>query len=131
MNGEQKAEVLIVEDEKDTRCAMRELLDLYGFSVAEASNGLEALEYLRRGARPSIILLDLMMPVMDGLQFREQQLRDPALANIPVIAVCSFWPSGPRHLAVQKIFRKPIDVGALLEALGTHRASHKSVGHSH
>jgi CheY-like chemotaxis protein len=58
-----------------------------GYSVAAAANGREAIDHLRERGRPCVILLDLMMPIMDGWQFRAEQLRDPGLAPIPVIVI--------------------------------------------
>jgi CheY-like chemotaxis protein len=58
-----------------------------GYAVAAAADGAEALEALRRAAPPDLILLDLMMPVLDGWHFRREQLRDPALPAVPVAVV--------------------------------------------
>jgi CheY-like chemotaxis protein len=79
--------VLVVEDEPDARTALAMLLEMEGFTVAAAANGRDALELLRRRPPPCVILLDLMMPVMDGWRFRELQLADPGLASIPVVVV--------------------------------------------
>src|SRR5690349_23695253 len=79
--------VLVVEDDFDLRDALVPILEYEGHRVVSAANGKEALERLRTMPPPSLILLDLMMPVMDGEQFRAQQLRDPALASIPVVIV--------------------------------------------
>jgi CheY-like chemotaxis protein len=78
--------VLIVEDDADIRETLAELLATAGYDTAQAANGREALDQARR-APPDLIVLDLMMPVMDGWQFRSAQRRDPALAPIPVIVV--------------------------------------------
>src|SRR5437879_4549846 len=67
--------VLIVEDDADLREMMAQLLLLEGFTAQAVGNGREALEYLRRGDAPQLILLDLMMPVMDGWEFRREQKR--------------------------------------------------------
>src|SRR5438128_8871587 len=79
--------VLIVEDDADLRDMMAQLLTIEGFSATTVANGREALDYLTRGDRPDVILLDLMMPVMDGWEFRRTQLADPALADVPVIVL--------------------------------------------
>src|SRR5262245_62354165 len=77
--------VLIVEDDADLRDMMAQLLSMQGFKAATVANGREALDYLRSGSRPDLILLDLMMPVMDGWEFRRQQVADPELAGVPVV----------------------------------------------
>ena len=80
--------ILVVEDDGDVRERVVAVLRGGGPAVAEASNGLEALERLRSGSpRPQLILLDLMMPVMDGWDFRFEQKRDAALAQIPIVLV--------------------------------------------
>ena len=78
--------ILIVEDEFAIREALTEFLEEEGYTVAGASNGQEALEYLReQESFPTVILLDLMMPVMNGQQFVAEQQRDPAISRIPVV----------------------------------------------
>lgn len=77
--------ILVVDDDADTRDALRELLETEGYAVVEAANGRAALQRLRGGLRPRAILLDLMMPVLDGWDFRSQQLADPALKDVPVV----------------------------------------------
>jgi CheY-like chemotaxis protein len=82
------AEVLVVEDERLAREALKALLERQGYHVAAAANGREALNFLRTHQLPAVILLDLMMPVMNGWEFRKEQRRDPALASVPVV-ICS------------------------------------------
>src|SRR5919206_1695644 len=81
-----RGEVLVVEDDFAIRETLRELLEDEGYRVAWAANGKEALARLHERA-PRVILLDLMMPVMDGWEFRVAQQRDPALASIPVVVI--------------------------------------------
>jgi CheY-like chemotaxis protein len=76
--------ILLVEDDPDVRYSVTLVLQNEGYDVATAGDGREALEVLRRAA-PALILLDLMMPVMDGFEFRVRQMQDPELARIPVI----------------------------------------------
>ena len=64
---------------------MADILDEHGYEVVHAGNGEKAIDLLRDGLRPGLILLDLMMPVMDGRQFRVEQRKDLALADIPVV----------------------------------------------
>jgi CheY-like chemotaxis protein len=79
--------ILLVEDDDIPRGAMKMLLEWEGYRVACAGDGAEALDYLRAGERPALILLDVMLPGLDGWQFRQQQRRDPELAAIPVVVV--------------------------------------------
>ena len=79
------APVLIIEDDPDTRAALGELLSGEGYEVATAADGQEGLRRPGPPPRPCLVLLDLMLPTMDGFEFRLRQLEDPALAAIPVI----------------------------------------------
>jgi CheY-like chemotaxis protein len=115
-NTTAQAVILIVDDDPDIRDALRDVLELKGYAVAEAGDGREALAYLSDHRPPRAILLDLFMPVMDGWHFFSRIRSLPALALIPVIVVTatgSHWgyPSAP-------VFRKPIDLPQLLQALG-------------
>jgi CheY-like chemotaxis protein len=87
MFSEVLGRVLVVDDDASFRSALREHLETEGYSVVEAANGLAALGRLRGGLRPSVIVFDLMMPVMDGWDFRDGQLSDPDLRDIPVVLV--------------------------------------------
>ena len=104
--------VLVVEDEAAARAGMEQLLRASGYEAVGAPNGQAALELLRSGVRPRVILLDLMMPVMDGWAFRREQLRDPQLAHIPVIVLSALhhgWVEG-----IPPTLPKPIDIQRLL-----------------
>lgn len=111
------ARVLVIEDDADIRGMIAEALSLEGYVVAEAGDGVEGLERARE-RRPDVILLDLMMPRMDGHGFREQQVRDPALATVPVVIVSAcpddrmHGPPAAGHL------RKPFDLEDLLAMVG-------------
>ena len=96
---------------------MARLLETSGYSAVEAANGKEALARMRQ-RRPCVILLDLQMPIMDGLEFRRQQLADPELAGVPVICVTGFYDSSDlfRSTGV-KCFTKPVQLSALLQAI--------------
>jgi CheY-like chemotaxis protein len=78
--------VLIIEDDTDIREALSELLEAAGYECTGAANGAEGLVQVRR-QRPDVILLDLMMPVMDGWQFRAQQRWDSTIADIPIVVM--------------------------------------------
>lgn len=107
--------ILVVDDDIDLRETLGEVLVDEGYRVELAGNGLEALESLRGGLSPSLILLDLMMPVMDGWQFRAEQRRDEALAEIPVVIVSASgnWHEQEERLEAECV-RKPIDFDRLL-----------------
>ena len=108
-------EVLIVDDDLSTREALTDLLQDRGYSVTAAADGREALNYLRDASPPGIIILDLMMPVMDGWEFLEHQSHDPMLLEIPVIVVTATPPQ--YYLRATAILRKPIQFESLLEMI--------------
>jgi CheY-like chemotaxis protein len=109
--------VLIIDDEPDIRDTLAEIVKLEGYSVATARNGLDGLESAR-ARRPSVIVLDLMMPVMNGWEFRDAQLAEPELAHVPVI-VMSAAPAGS-HFDAATILTKPFPVHDLLKAISRH-----------
>ena len=112
------ASILIVEDDADTREMLERFLQLEGFDVRTAANGQLALEALEADSSPSVILLDLMMPVMNGWQFREAQAGHPKLSRIPVIVVTA---AGARDdipvIEADGWLSKPVDVDRLLAAI--------------
>ncbi len=107
--------VLIVEDDADLREMMAQLLSLEGFRTEAVENGRDALQYLERGGRPELILLDLMMPVMDGWEFRRRQMQDPALATVPVVVLSALDPARASELGGAAFLKKPLDFDRLLE----------------
>jgi len=110
--------VLVVEDHADLREMLEVLLESEGFQVQTASNGKEALDSLHHG-RPSLILLDLMMPVMSGDEFRRRQLQEPAFADVPVICMTAAH-DGPQRAArlnAAQYFQKPVDFDRLITAV--------------
>jgi CheY-like chemotaxis protein len=76
-----------VEDDREQRETLCAMLDLEGFDHAQAANGREALDYLNASRAPCLVLLDVEMPVMNGLEFREEQLASERLSQIPVVVV--------------------------------------------
>jgi CheY-like chemotaxis protein len=106
--------VLIVEDDADLREMMAQLLTLEGYETATVANGREALEYLHNAVAPNVILLDLMMPVMDGWQFRREQARHAALADIPVIIVSAAGRDRIQQIDADAYLLKPVDLDELL-----------------
>ncbi len=113
--------ILIVDDDDDIRELLAEFLTDEGYKVLTARNGLDALTQLGAGgARPCLILLDLMMPVMNGFQFLEAFRSDPALTPIPVAVVSAHAGLGPAERAAiaAPIFAKPLKLSTLLEVVG-------------
>jgi CheY-like chemotaxis protein len=108
-------QVLIVEDDADLREMMAQILTLEGFTPATASNGREALEYLRSGDTPQLILLDLMMPVMDGWEFQRERGRDPTLAKVPVVVLSALDEPRAAGAATHEFLKKPLDFDRLLQ----------------
>jgi CheY-like chemotaxis protein len=116
--------ILLVEDDFDVREALAETLREEGYDVDCACDGEEALQYLRRGARPGLILLDLMMPKMSGSEFRMVQKVDPTLRDLPVVLLSadSRMEDKARALEADGAIRKPIDLPELLGTIEKLRA---------
>jgi CheY-like chemotaxis protein len=114
--------VLIVEDDTDLRETLADLLQAEGYRTAEAANGREALARLQQVGPPCLILLDLMMPVMNGWEFREQLRQDPALAATPVAILTGVRNSADQAAALDAVgyFQKPLDFDALLATVATY-----------
>jgi CheY-like chemotaxis protein len=114
--GEPGRYVLLVEDDREIRDSLREILLCEGISVSTAANGEEALFHLARNPAPSLILLDLMMPVMSGAEFRAAQLLDPVLASVPVMLLSAGGELSQRadQLGASGFFSKPIDLPLLI-----------------
>jgi CheY-like chemotaxis protein len=112
-------EILIIEDDDDLRDSLNELLTIHNYQVIGVSNGREALDRLESGLSPCIIILDLMLPVMNGWDFRQQQLADNRWSEIPTIVL-----SGVNDLALESsrlqavgFFSKPIDFPSLFQTV--------------
>jgi len=112
--------VLIVEDDEDLREMMAQLLTLEGFQAATVANGREALDYLHQSGKPDVILLDLMMPVMDGWEFRRHQQADPAIAPVPVIVLSALDQNRAATLDATAFLKKPLDFDRLLSLVRAH-----------
>ena len=111
--------VLVVDDTADTRDAMATLLDVLGCEAHTAASGRAALDVLRGGVVPCLILLDVMMPDMDGAEFRRIQRADPALRDIPVVLVTALprEHETPAPLAELSSYQKPAVVGRIADLL--------------
>ena len=112
--------ILLVEDDPDVSDTLRSLLIAFGYRVEVASDGQKGLRVLREGVRPSIILLDLMMPNMDGHRFRDVLREDLELNAIPTIVLTADMRASAEKLGVTACFRKPFDPAELLAAIKQH-----------
>jgi CheY-like chemotaxis protein len=110
---------LVVDDDRDIREALKEILEDEGYPVATAANGREALAVLARLPRPCVVLLDLMMPVMDGWEFLREGRARAALTDVPVFVVTASSiaeaPAGATAL-----LKKPFDISRVLKILQEH-----------
>jgi CheY-like chemotaxis protein len=119
---------LIVEDDPDIRESLQHFLEAHGYPVVAASHGKEALEYLGRGPRPSMMVLDMNLPVMDGNRFLTARKGDDTLRTIPVVILSAAMAGmSPRDRAlyastygVAAFLGKPADPRLVLEAVERH-----------
>lgn len=112
--------VLVVEDNQDLRESLVEVLETYGYEAVGARHGQEALDKLSTlDVPPCVIVLDLMMPVMDGQSFRQEQLRRPELAAIPVVVVSAYdkFPSDLQALGAAAYLKKPVRMNDLMRVV--------------
>ncbi|MBK7862657.1 MAG: response regulator [Archangiaceae bacterium] len=115
--------IMVAEDDPEIRASVAELLQSEGYEVVLASNGAKALELLRGGAAPQLILLDLMMPGVDGFQFREEQRKDPVLSAIPVLLMSAGGDLNAKaaQLGVAGYLKKPFaDIDSLLGTIAKY-----------
>jgi CheY-like chemotaxis protein len=106
--------ILVVDDDEDVRETLRDALEMHGYTVATAENGRAALDALAVMPRPGLILLDLMMPVMDGLEFLAAGLASRAIEGIPVIVVTAYDHLASKASDATAIVKKPLDLDVLL-----------------
>lgn len=108
--------VLVVDDDVNTREALRMALEIHSYAVVTAANGLEALSAVHEEA-PDLVLLDLMMPVMTGAEFVEELRQDERYRDLPIV-ILSAWPQDARALAgVQGFLSKPATMASVLDAV--------------
>jgi len=121
--------VMIVEDDRDTREMLERFLELEGFEVRTAANGQLALDALQADGMPCVILLDLMMPVMNGWEFRAELDADPHLKNLPVVVISAAGREVLESAHAAAYLPKPIDIDALLDVVcGICTNGHKADG---
>ena len=116
MSNDVSHQILVVDDDAGSRDALAKLLRGEGFAVVAVDSGVAAMESLRRPPLPRLIVVDLMMPDMDGWDFRHEQKRDAELARIPVIAVSAVGTLPDADAS----FRKPLDFEKFLTAVKRH-----------
>jgi CheY-like chemotaxis protein len=115
--------ILVVDDDAGIRDMLTQVLEDEGYGVMTAADGQIALSQLRQGSStPCLILLDLMMPVMNGVQFRSEQQQDPWLASIPVVVISAHLSGRQRAHTVQAAdyLEKPVDLPKLLGIVGRY-----------
>ena len=116
--------ILVVEDDADIRESLREALEDAGYRVTTACHGQEGLERLAQMARPSLILLDLMMPVMSGPEFLDAKQSDSRISDIPVLIVSAYGEIADETTGCVGFIPKPVALERLLETVRRH--SHPS-----
>jgi CheY-like chemotaxis protein len=106
--------ILLVEDDALIRESLQDALEMDGYRIVAAANGREALDRLPSMPKPCLILLDLMMPVMNGWQFVEALQQDVELAAIPIVVLTAFGRELERHrIATRDVIAKPVDLDRL------------------
>lgn len=112
--------ILLIEDDAGIREGIGDLLTLEGYRVDRAANGEEGLALLRRPDRPALVIVDLVMPVMNGVQFLERFHQDPRLAGIPAVLMTAAMPPAAALPKASDYLAKPFDVGDLLRLVERH-----------
>ena len=117
--GSAQDQILVIDDDTDVCEAIRDILQSEGYRVGCAADGREGLRYLKSHPPPELILLDLMMPVMNGWQFLNEQSRDPDLKAIPVVVLSAVSkdPNGVVPVDRLAFLRKPVHLNHLLAAV--------------
>src|SRR2546421_817136 len=115
--GADRRRILVVEDDQEILGTLSGLLEEEGYDVQSVGDGRDALDRLRRGPVPELIILDLMMPGMDGWEFRTIQRADPQLADIPVVAISADTSAKAAAIDATRFLRKPFRFTELLEVV--------------
>jgi CheY-like chemotaxis protein len=111
--------ILVVEDDTSIRELLVELLESEGYSVSSAINGLEGLKFLESQGNPDLILIDLMMPVMDGYSFRTEQLKNTLWANIPTVVMSAEANAKEKmkNFNITAFLSKPVELDTILRTV--------------
>jgi CheY-like chemotaxis protein len=122
--------LLVIDDDHDILMSLQDALEMEGYRVSTASTGREALESLKRGLRPDLILLDLMMPDISGWAFRSWQRSHEEFSSIPVVIVSGQGLSGSEvaRLGVEGYLAKPLDLDHLLDTVARFVPSSRQPG---
>ena len=115
--GASRRAIMIIDDDDAIREALEDVLSDEGYEVVGVSDGQQALDYLRAEKRPSAILLDLWMPVMDGWKILEALLGDPRFSRIPLVVLTAVRDQRARELHVAEVLTKPVQLQQVLGAL--------------
>src|ERR1051326_8032969 len=117
----ERCRVLLVEDDGELRDAIGRALESEGYEVLLGSDGEEAFAHLKAGVRPCVILLDLMMPGMDGWRFMEEVRLHPGFRRLPIVVVSAYGtPDGGRSLGAAGYLKKPFGLDPLLDVVSHH-----------
>lgn len=108
--------ILVIDDDDGIREALKAALEYEGYVVSTAENGQIALDLLHSGPNPCFIVLDLMMPVMDGWTFAAKLAEDPKLSQIPFVVVSAFEDKA-QDLQAKNIFKKPVNLKVLFDVI--------------
>jgi CheY-like chemotaxis protein len=122
--------ILIVEDDADNAAALREVLEEEGYPVTRACDGHDALRLMAQGTAPALIIVDFMMPNLDGSQFARLVRADPRWAKVPMLMLTANGPAARDAVGdmVDQCLSKPIDLNALLDAVQLHAGAQHGHG---
>lgn len=112
--------ILVVEDDAAIRESVEECLAAEGYAVASVTNGAEALEWLGREPVPDLVVLDLVMPVMNGAELIRRIRETPRLASVPVVLMTAAMSAPQLQVSADTVLPKPFDLEALLAAVERH-----------
>lgn len=114
--------ILVIEDDTSIRELLVELLESEGYTVTSAINGLEGLKYLQDQNRPDLILIDLMMPVMDGYTFRTEQLKNPLWSQIPTVVMSAEANAKEKmkNFNITAFLSKPVELDTILKTVSRY-----------
>lgn len=111
--------ILVVEDDNSIRELLVELLQSEGYEVAAAVNGLEGIKYLQANGNPDLILIDLMMPIMDGYTFRTEQMKNTEWSKVPVVVMSAEANAKEKmkNFGITAFLSKPVELDTILKTV--------------